>query len=296
VSGLNVGDLLDAIFQLFHKLKRPPRPAPPVPAIAVAIMGRPNVGKSSLFNQLIGEERVIVSPTPHTTREPHDTLVEVAGDHLLFIDTAGIRRQAKVVGELERGGIAKSIATIKRAEVVLLVLDTTEAVSHQDKELARLLTEHSRSVIIVINKWDRAEDNSDQFRNQVKTRLQAELPHLNWAPVVFTSALTGYRVHQLFPLIKQAAEARRLALSAPALSEWLKRVTAKRLPTRGRGVRHPRLLGLTQVHVNPPIFELKIKAKTSVHISYVHYLENQLRQQFGWFACPLVIKLTKVKR
>jgi len=173
-NGSNVGDLLDLIYSGFNKLsRRPKKVKEEVVSIKVALMGRPNVGKSSLFNKLIGEERVIVSPMPHTTREPHDTLVEVEGQPLLFIDTAGIRRKAKVSGELEKIGIGKSIATINKADIVLLVLDATEPITDQDQQLAGLLREHTRSVIIIVNKWDLAEDNTDEFRNNVKKDIYA---------------------------------------------------------------------------------------------------------------------------
>ncbi|OGH69212.1 MAG: ribosome biogenesis GTPase Der [Candidatus Magasanikbacteria bacterium RIFCSPHIGHO2_01_FULL_47_8] len=296
-NGSNVGDLLDLIYSGFNKLsRRPKKVKEEVVSIKVALMGRPNVGKSSLFNKLIGEERVIVSPMPHTTREPHDTLVEVEGQPLLFIDTAGIRRKAKVSGELEKIGIGKSIATINKADIVLLVLDATEPITDQDQQLAGLLREHTRSVIIIVNKWDLAEDNTDEFRNNVKKDIYASFPHLDYAPIVFVSAETGYRSHQIFPLIKQAWEGRQIVLSDEVLRDFLKRVTKKHLPTRDRGVRHPKVLGLTQLGFNPPMFEMTIKANTSIHISYAHYVANRLREEFGFFAAPIVMKLSKLKR
>ena len=295
VSGANLGDLLDAIFKHLGKGKRRPKKYEEHKPIRVAIMGRPNVGKSSLFNKLIGEERVIVNPLAHTTREPHDTLVEAEDMLIQFVDTAGIRRKAKVSGELERLGIQKSIATINKCDIVLLVLDATEPITDQDQQLAGLLREHTRSVIIVVNKWDKAEDNSDEFRNDVKKDIYAAFPHLNFAPIVFTSASTEYRVHQIFPLIKEAWEGRQVVLSEEVLKEFLQKVTKKRLPTKGKGVRHPRVISISQIGYNPPMFELIIKSNTSLHISYVHYLSNRLREQFGFFASPIVMKLTKLK-
>lgn len=294
-SGSNLGDLLDQIYKELNKVKRRPKKLEEQTPIKVAIMGRPNVGKSSLFNKLIGEERVIVNPLSHTTREPHDILVEEGGDLIQFVDTAGIRRKAKVSGELERLGIQKSIATINKCDVVLLVLDATEPITDQDQQLAGLLREHTRSVIIVVNKWDMAEDNSDKFRNEVKEDIYHAFPHLKFAPVVFTSAKTEYRVHQIFPLIKDAWKGRQIVLSDEVLKDFLKRVTKRRLPTKGKGVRHPRILSISQLGYNPPMFELIIKSNTSVHISYVHYLSNRLREEFGFFATPIVMKLSKLK-
>lgn len=294
-NGTNVGDFLDHLYKLLGKQKRRPKKAEEAPMIKVALMGKPNVGKSTLFNKLIGEERVIVSAIPHTTREPHDTLVEVDGQRLLFIDTAGIRRKTKVTGELEKMGIGKSIATVTRADIVLLVLDAAESISDQDQQLAALLLKHTRSVIIVVNKWDTAAENTDLFRNNVKADVYASFPHLDFAPVVFVSALSEYRVHQIFPLIKQAWDARQQVIDEAVLKDFLNRVTKKHLPTRDRGVRHPRIVAMTQLGFNPPMFELVIKSNTSLHMSYVHFIENQLRSEFGFFASPIVMKLTKLK-
>lgn len=298
VNGVNIGDLLDRVYAELKKIKKQPKIAAPVEPIKVALMGRPNVGKSSLLNKLIGEERVIVSPIAHTTREPHDVLVEVAGEQqpVLFIDTAGIRRKSKVEGSLEKIGINKSIATINRSDIVLLVLDATEPITDQDQQLGGLLREHTKSVIIIINKWDESEDNSDAFRNETKAKIHGHFPHLSFAPIAFVSAKTGYRVHDLFPLIKEAWEGRHVTVEQKAIDNFLKRATKRHLPTTGLGVRHPRLLGLSQINTAPPIFQLYIKSNTSVHMSYVSYLTNRLREEFGFFAAPIIIKLSKVRK
>jgi len=206
-NGSNIGDLIDLIYKSLAKSKKRPKVEVEKTALKVAIIGKPNVGKSSLFNKLIGEPRVIVSDMPHTTREPHDTLIEMDGARIIFVDTAGIRRKTKVAGELERQGIGKSLDAINRSDIVLFVLDAAEPISDQDKQLGGFLEEHAKSVILVINKWDLAEDNEDGFRNEVKERIYKYFPHLSYAPIVFVSAKTEYRVHQIFPLIKQAAEA-----------------------------------------------------------------------------------------
>lgn len=294
-SGANVGDVLDVIYTHLNKLKRRPKQVKEKPILKVSIMGKPNVGKSSLFNKLIGEERVIVSDMPHTTREPHDTLVEIEGQQILFVDTAGIRRKTKVSGELERLGISKSIATVNKSDIVLLVLDATEPISDQDQQLAGLLREHTRSVIIVVNKWDQADDNSDEFRNNVKKDVYASFPHLDFAPVIFVSAKTEYRIHQIYPLIKQAWEGRNIVVDEETLKDFLKRTTHKKLPVRGKGVRHPRITAIHQLGYNPPMFELIIKSNTSLHISYVNYISHRLRAEFSFFAAPIVMKLSKLK-
>jgi GTP-binding protein len=295
-NGSGVGDLLDEVFKKLGKNSKRPKKIPELNPIKIAIVGKPNVGKSSLFNKLIGEERVIVSDMPHTTREPHDLLVEYEKNLLLFIDTAGIRKKSKVSGELEKEGIGKSLEAIKRADIVLFVIDTAEPVTDQDKQLAGFLREHCKSAIIIVNKWDLADDNSDNFRNEVKRRVRAYFPHIDFAPIIFTSALSGYKTHQILPVIIQAHEERKTKIEQEKLDDFIRRAIKKHLPSRGKGVRHPTILDFRQIHSNPPLFELFIKYKTSLNISYLNFLENRLRAEYGFFAAPIIIKLTKVKR
>jgi GTPase len=295
-SGNNLGELLDKILKELRRLPRRPKNLKEVRPIKVALVGRPNVGKSSLFNKLIGEERVVVSNMPHTTREPHDTLVKLGPDLILFVDTAGIRRKAKVKGELEKKGIAKSIEAAERADVVLLLLDTNDPISDQDKQLAGLLREHAKSVIIIVNKWDLAEENTDQMRNQAIKDIGALLPHLNFAPIVFVSAKSGYRTHQIFPLIKKAWLGRRTEVNEDKLEEFFAKAKRYKLPSKGKGTNFPKLLDLTQLATDPPIFDIRVKAKTSLHQSYINYLSNGLRREFGFFACPIVMKVSKQKK
>ena len=254
------------------------------------------MGKSSLFNTLIGKDQVIVSALAHTTREPHDTLVEVDGKSLIFVDTAGIRRKSKVSGELEKAGIGKSIDMIKKSDVVLLLLDAKEPVSTQDQQLAGFLRENTKSTIIVINKWDLVEENSDEFRNEAKAKIYADFPHLDFAPVIFVSAKTEYKIHQIFPLIFRAWEERHTIVPEDELKAFFKKVTKEHRPSRGKGTRHPDVYAFHQLHNNPPMFEMMIKSNTSIHFSYVRYIENKLREKFGFFASPIVIKLTKLRR
>lgn len=295
-NGSGLGDLMETIFSLLKKTTKKPQLLVDTEPIKVALLGKPNVGKSSLFNRLIGEERVIVSDMPHTTREPHDTLVEVDGDLIQFIDTAGIRRKAKVGGLLERVGIGKSIEIMKRSDIVLFLLDTSSPITDQDQQLGGLLRESTKSVIIVVNKWDLSDDNTDSFRNDVKEKIMKYFPHISYAPIAFVSSKTSYRIHQLFPLIKQAWVERHTELSEEVCEEFIRHVTKDHLPSRDKGVNHPKILGFRQINSNPPIFELFIKYKTSLNMSYVHYLENRLRDQFDFFAAPIVIKLTKTRR
>ncbi len=295
-NGSNVGNLLDEIFKRLGKTAKRPKTIKEKKAIKVALIGKPNVGKSSLFNTLIGKDQVIVSDVAHTTREPHDTLVEVDGKPLVFIDTAGIRRKSRVSGELEKAGIGKSIDTIKKADVVLFVLDAHETITTQDQQLAGFLRENTKSTIFVINKWDLAEENTEEFKNETKAKIYADFPHLDFAPIIFVSAKSQYKVHQIFPLIFRAWEERHTIVPEDELKEFFKKVTKEHRPSRGKGTRHPEVFAFHQIHNNPPMFEMMIKFQTSIHFSYVRYIENKLRERFGFFASPIVIKLTKLRR
>ncbi len=305
-NGRNLGNFLDLLFKKLAKIKHAPKTVKikKEEIINIAIIGKPNVGKSSLFNKLIGQEKVIVNPLAHTTREPHDTLIsyayEVDGKQktqlINFIDTAGIRRKAHVEGHIERAGINKSIQEIEKANLIIFVVDASEPISSQDRQLGGLLENKAKSVILVINKWDLSEQNDDHHRNEIKKMIYGQFPHIDYAPLIFTSSLTGYRVHDIFPLITHIWQARHTEIPSPALHQFIKNTVRKHLPSRDRGVRHPELLGFQQLNSNPPVFELFIKAKTSLHISYVRFLENQLRSQFDFFGTPVIIKLTKIKK
>ena len=300
-NGRQIGDLLELIHKNLRKAKKAPKKKTELgEKINISIIGRPNVGKSSLFNKLIGQEKVIVSDLAHTTREPHDTLVTYEHQDkkylLNFVDTAGIRRKAKVEGQLERQGIRKSLETVEEADIVLFLVDGAEPISSQDMQLAGLLEKHSKSVILIINKWDLAEERDDQYRNAAKTMVYEHFPHLNFAPLIFVSAKTGYRVADIFPLIIQAATARQTEVPEEALRLFLHQITKTHRPARGRGTRQPEILRLRQLRSNPPIFDAFIKSKTSLHRSYLNFMENKLRERFNFFATPIVIKLSKQKR
>ncbi len=316
-NGRNIGDLLDTIYeQLQLANKQPTLPQEQADTIQIALIGKPNVGKSSLFNKLIGEEKVIVSDVAHTTREPHDTLVtytysqmnesDVEGvlektredktQLMNFIDTAGIRRKSHVRGTLEKQGIHKSVETLEKSDIILFVVDSTEDISSQDMQLGGLIERRSKSVIILINKWDLSDDISDKQQQEIKRRIYTQFPHLDFAELLFVSGKKGTGIHKIFPLIMRIWEARHTKIPVKALEYFLRQVTSEHRPARGKGTKHPKLMGIRQIHESPPIFELFVKAKTSLHRSYLNYLENKLREQFNFLGTPLVIKLTKVKR
>jgi GTP-binding protein len=297
-NGRNIGDFLDLIYKALKKAKKTPisLKVDEDKAIRVCLIGKPNAGKSSLFNKIIGEDAVIVSDIPHTTREPHDTLIMHENKLINFVDTAGIRRKAKVNGELEREGISKSLRAVQNSDIVLFVNDGKETISSQDKQLGGLLEQRGKSVIILINKWDLAEDNSDSARNNVKRMIYAEFPHLDFAPILFVSGLTGYSVHQIFPLILHAWNGRQTVVPDDALRPFIKRATRAHFPSRGRGTRMPEILALRQLANNPPVMEILVKYRTSLNWSYVNYLENKIREEFDFFATPVIIKIAKMKK
>ena len=303
-SGRNVGDLLDIIYEKLEHIEIAPQNIPEEKErITISLIGKPNAGKSSLFNKLIGEDRVIVSDMAHTTREPYDTEVvythkvgdEEKKEHITFVDTAGIRRKAKVKGTLERAGIGKSIHSLEDSDIILFVLDGSETISSQDMQLGGLIERRSKSVIILINKWDLSEERSDTKRNAVKKMVYNHFPHLKFAEILFVSGKTGQDVHKIFLNILKVWQARHTKIPVKALEYFLKNATKQHRPSRGKGTRHPKLLGMRQVNTAPPIFELFIKYRTSLHRSYVNYLENKLREQYDFFGTPIVIQLTKKK-
>ncbi len=306
-TGRQTGDLLDKIFSILHTGARRPKQViqEEKPPLRITLIGRPNVGKSSLFNKIIGEEKVIVSPIAHTTREPYDTRItyiheeengEKVEQDIVFVDTAGIRRKASVSGELEKIGIQKSIDAIETSDMVLFVLDGSEPLSSQDKQLGGLIEQRAKSVIIILNKWDTAPDTSDQARNAIRDALYGEFPNLYYAPIVYVSSLTGYRVHQIFPHIMHAWKTRHTEVPVSKLSWFLEKIQREHAPSRGKGTRYPKLMGMRQVGTNPPVFEIFIKYKTSIHRSYLNFVERKMREEFDFFGTPVLLKLTKMKR
>ncbi|MEK7643895.1 MAG: ribosome biogenesis GTPase Der [Patescibacteria group bacterium] len=302
VNGRGTGDLLDLIYVKLKKsaIKPKSKKINVAKSIRVSLVGRPNVGKSSLFNKMIGQDKVIVSPVAHATREPFDTTLIYEEDgqkyDITFVDTAGIRRKSRVEGLLESSGVGKSIASIENSDIILLVLDGSADIASQDLQLGGLIEKRSKGVIIIVNKWDLSEDNSDAKRNEVKKMIHSVFPHLDFAEIMFASGLTGYRVHQVFPLIIQMDQARKTVVPQMELSHMLEEIVREHRPARGKGTRFPEIRGIRQVKSDPPIFEIFIKFGTSLHLSYVNFIENKLRERFNFVGTPIVIKLTKMKK
>lgn len=309
ISGSGTGDLLDLIIKKMPKTawsggkKAETKKTAPLPEeeIKVAIIGKPNVGKSSLLNSLVGEERVIVSSLPHTTREPQDILLPHGDKIIRLIDTAGISRKGlqspykkqEKKTSLEKYGIAKSLARLKEADLALLILDINEAVTHQETKIIGEITGKQKSLIIVGNKWDLAPEKDTKKYNEY---IRRKLPFIGWVPIEFVSALTGERVKKILDRILEVSEQRKKTVSPSQLNTFLMRLVKMHKPTRGKGTKYPRLHGFEQTDANPPRFELRIGSKEDLHASYVQYISNRLRAKYGFLGTPIKIEVVKNRR
>ncbi len=297
-NGSGTGDLLDIIVT---RLK--PRDAEPdeikqaAPQVAddklrVCIIGQPNVGKSSLLNSILGYQRVITSPIPHTTREPQHTEIIYNDQPIILIDTAGISKRGQKTAGLEKHGIAKSLAALRKSDVALLVMDISEPLTHQDAKLVEEIVEAKKSFVFIANKWDKvAERDTKKFTDYI----YGKLPFAHFAPIQFTSAKSGEKVKKILDLALLMGEQRKLKLSDSQLAHFLARIVKKHRPSKGKGVRHPRIRDFKQADVNPPVFEMKIGAKEDLHFSYIRFIENRLRETYGFLGTPLTITVAKTK-
>ncbi|NLM47007.1 MAG: ribosome biogenesis GTPase Der [Firmicutes bacterium] len=286
--GLRTGDLLDEIIRLLPAGEKLPEDEN---ILKVAIIGRPNVGKSSLLNKITGMERVIVSDIPGTTRDAVDLLVERDRQKYLFVDTAGIRRRAKVEEAVEYYAVLRSIRAAEDADVVLVLLDAAEGITEQDKRVAGIAHEAGRGIIIVVNKWDKVEKD-DKTMDVYREKIRKELAYLSYAPIVFISALTGQRVHRLYELIDYVASQHALRIKTSRLNELLADAMAVVPPPTQKG-RQLKIYYLTQTKVKPPTFALFVNEPELAHFSYLRYLENKLRETYGFEGTPIRIVVRK---
>lgn len=301
-NGSGLGDLLDQLFKILPKL---PDACLPVSIadtankenepLRLALVGKPNVGKSSLINSLLGEERVIVNEMPHTTREPQDTLIEYKNNHLLLIDTAGIRKKSKIRPGLESKGVAKSIKAIQRAEVAVLIVEAQEPLGTQEKHLTQIIEETGCGIIIAANKWDLIEDKKSGIEKKFITYFQRHFPYLAFAPIVFISAKTGQRVKKILDLALEIKQVREKIIDDKQLEKFLKQNVKIHRPSRGKGVKHPYIYGLRQTGAKPPTFVLTVNKKESLHFSYLRFLENRLREEFGFVGTPIRVMTKDLK-
>ena len=279
---LGIGEVLDAVYDSFENVNED---IDEKDAIKVAIIGKPNAGKSSLVNKILNEERVIVSDIAGTTRDAIDSHFENDYGKYIFIDTAGIRRKNKVYEELEKYSVIKAQAAIMRADVCLIMIDATQGVTEQDEKIAGIAHEAGKAVIIVINKWDLVEKETNTLENY-KKQVYDKLAYLKYAPVMFISALTGQRVNKLFELINEVYKNNNLRVPTSMLNDVLSEAVAITQPPSDKGQRL-KIYYMTQVRVTPPTFVVFVNNKELMHFSYLRYLENHLRKQFNFKGTPI---------
>ena len=276
-SRLGLGDMLDEVVKHFPEdsgeEEEDERPR-------IAIVGKPNVGKSSIINKLIGENRVIVSNIAGTTRDAIDTEVRRNGKDYIFIDTAGLRRKNKIKEELERYSIIRTVTAVERADVVILVIDATEGVTEQDAKIAGIAHERGKGIIIAVNKWDAIEKN-DKTVYEYTNKIRTVLSYMPYAEITFISAVTGQRLPKLFELIDMVIQNQNLRVATGVLNEIMTEAVALQQPPSDKGKRL-KLFYITQVAVKPPTFVIFVNDKELMHFSYTRYLENKIREAFGF--------------
>ncbi len=303
--GTGVGDLLDEVFDVLDFGEEEIEEEKPE-EIKLAIIGRPNVGKSSLLNKLLGEERVIVSPIAGTTRDAIDTHLTVGEQKFLLIDTAGIRRKGKTTEMAEKLSVIMARKALERADVAIMIIDATEGVTSLDANIAGYAVESGCSVILAVNKWDALEEKETNTIYEFEDDLRQKMKFLDWSPMITISALNGQRVEKILPLVARANEARNLRVSTSKLNEFFKdNITQPKgggapAPVKG-GVSRLKIQYITQAGLRPPMFILFTSGggKSELHFSYIRYIENRLREQFDFFATPIRLKekhKTSVKR
>ena len=293
IRGNGLGDVLDEVFDALATLGRPPMDFEEDRTIPrIALGGIPNVGKSSIINEILGEPRFITSPIAHTTREPNDTLVEFDGREYLLIDTAGIRRKSRVQAGIEHAGVQQSLERLRQADIVVLVLDAGKDIDAQEMRLGRLIQEAGVGCVIALNKWDLVQDKGPSTVHEVERDIRRALPHLRFAPLLTVSATERMRIHKLFDLFDTIMQERVHRVSPEELEQFLRKTVARHKPSRGKGVAHPTVLDFRQLGVRPPTFGLLVKGRRAdvLHPSYVRFLENRLREAFGFTGTPINIR------
>lgn len=272
-----IGDMLDEVIKYFPEdaddEEEDERPK-------IAIVGKPNVGKSSIINKLTGENRVIVSNIAGTTRDAIDTDILYNGKEYVFIDTAGLRRKNKVKEELERYSIIRTVSAVERADVVLMVIDATEGITEQDAKIAGIAHDRGKGIVIVVNKWDAIEKN-DKTIYEFQNKIRETLSYMPYAEMVFVSAVTGQRLPKLFETIDMVIENQTLRIATGVLNEIITEAVALQQPPSDKGKRL-KIYYTTQVSVKPPTFVIFVNDKQLMHFSYTRYLENKIRDTFGF--------------
>ena len=282
VHGTGTGDLLDRILELSDAQEEE---EDNVDSVKVAVIGKPNAGKSSLVNRVLGEERMIVSNIAGTTRDAIDSFVENEHGKFTFIDTAGIRRQSKILDRIEKYSVLRAHSAVERADVCLLMIDATEGITDQDEKIAGIAHEAGKATIIVVNKWDLVEKDNNSVK-EFTDKIRTSLAYMPYAPILFISAKTGQRLPKLFEFINYVNEQAALRISTGMLNDVLSEAITRVPPPTDRG-RRLKIYYMTQVDVRPPTFVVFCNEAELFHFSYQRYLENQLREVFGFNGTPI---------
>ena len=285
VHGHGTGDLLDAVFE--NMPDENPQREYSEDAIKVAVIGKPNAGKSSLVNKIAGEQRMIVSNIAGTTRDAVDTVIERDGQEYVLIDTAGIRRKSKVNEQIEKYSVLRAYMAVDRADVCVIMIDATEGFTEQDSKVAGYAHEQGKASVIAINKWDAVEKDGKTMQEFTK-KLEVDFSFMSYAPFVFISALTGQRVDKLFEQIKYTYSQNIRRISTGTLNDMLGYATARVQPPSDKGKRL-KLYYMTQASAKPPTFVIFCNDKELFHYSYQRYIENQIRESFGLDGTPIKI-------
>jgi GTP-binding protein len=289
VHGTGTGDLLDALVASFPEQAAEEEDE----SIKIAIVGKPNAGKSSLLNKLVGEERAIVSPIPGTTRDATDTKIEFNGLPITLIDTAGIRKRGKIEPGVEQFSVLRSFKAIERADVALLMIDATTGITSQDAHIAGFILEEWKSCVVIVNKWDAVE--KDAFTMEEYTRkIRADLNFMDYVPLLFISAKTGQRIDQVLPMALRVQEERLARLTTSKINEVIHKAQDAH-PHPSHAGRQLKMFYGTQVRSDPPTFMIYVNDPKLMHFSYLRYLENQIRAEYGFLGTPIRI-VTKGRR
>ena len=279
---MGLGDMLDEVIAHFGEESQEEEEDD---KIRVAIVGKPNVGKSSLINKMLGENRLIVSDVAGTTRDAVDTPITHNGKEYIFIDTAGLRRKNKIKEDLERYMIVRTVSAVERADIVVLLIDAVEGVTEQDAKIAGIAHERGKAVIIAVNKWDAIEKNNKTVK-EYESKIREILSYMPYAHITYISALTGQRLNKLYDLIDMVAENHAMRVATGVLNEIMAEAVALQQPPSDKG-RRLKLFYITQAAVKPPTFVIFVNDKNLMHFSYTRYIENKIREAFGFKGTPL---------
>lgn len=281
--GLGIGDLLDVVIDHFDSSADMTQEED---LIKVAIVGKPNAGKSSILNRILGEERVIVSPIAGTTRDAIDTYFTIEGQRYLFIDTAGIRKRNKIDENVEKYSVIRSYAAVERADVVLMIIDANTGITEQDSKIAGIAHNLGKAVVIVVNKWDLIEKDNNSIKEYTQS-IREELPFMVYAPIIFISTVTGQRFGKIVEMINQVYQESNKRIATGLLNDVIGEAVIMNQPPSDKGKRL-KIYYVTQVSVQPPSFSVFINDKELFHFSYQRYLENKIRENFGFEGTPIV--------